>query len=98
MIEAGSGDPPVGACLQCGSLPAEAGHDRNALDFVCGMCDPSWLLSSAGPASPGRPVRAYRRLRSRARLSAPGPAGGGATYASTADFERRRPHHRGAVR
>lgn len=87
-----TGDP-VGVCQMCGALACQSDgeRDRHSADFICGMCDPSRLMTSGGlgpppppgpkgppgPPGPGKP---------------PVPSGGGAAaYASAADFERRRP-------
>jgi hypothetical protein len=92
-----SGDA-VGVCQTCGALACrrDGERDRAGSDFVCGMCDASRLMLSAGlpPRGPSsRGGGGSGGVTQRGPSWTPSGGGGAAAsvYVSGADFEDRRP-------
>lgn len=88
----------VGVCLLCGAMACrlDGERDRQAADFVCGMCQPSRIATSGGfppPRPPPGPRGGPGGPRTPVREPEPPDSGGGGALAftSSADFERRSP-------
>jgi hypothetical protein len=86
----------VGVCQACGAIacPGDGERDLSAADFVCGMCDTTRLTSSAG-VGPSGPSGGGSGGVGPGGSPPPSSGGGGgaaaAVYASSRDFEERRP-------
>lgn len=87
----------VGVCQVCGALACrdDGERDLSAMDFICGMCDATRLTNSSGlpPSGPsgGGPGGSGPAAPEPSPSGSDGGGAGGAVYASSADFERRRP-------
>ena len=92
-------DDPVGACLECGAFACQDDGERDLLnqDFICGMCDSTRLSISSGlPNPPEEPPEGPPGGGVPPAAPPSVPDGGGAggaivVYASSEDFEGRRP-------